>query len=245
MTEDPSRPLTDAEIAELDDLLAAIPAERGALDVAMLDGFLAGVLLAPGEVPVGAWLPHVFGTASAESTAPDEPGAPRATALVLRRYHELAAYLAAREPFDPIVFELTDDEGTPLEGRAGIAALAPWAAGLAHALDVVPALAAVYDADDAFAEAVGGVLRHLPVDADDTDTASAEFLRERARIDREVPLADLDDAIDELVACVLDAVLLSRPHRPVTRDAPKVGRNDPCPGGSGKKYNACHGRAGG
>lgn len=28
------------------------------------------------------------------------------------------------------------------------------------------------------------------------------------------------------------------------RDAPKVGRNDPCPCGSGKKYKACHGRAG-
>jgi len=23
---------------------------------------------------------------------------------------------------------------------------------------------------------------------------------------------------------------------------PKVGRNDPCPCGSGKKYKACHGR---
>jgi preprotein translocase subunit SecA len=28
----------------------------------------------------------------------------------------------------------------------------------------------------------------------------------------------------------------------VTRDAPKVGRNDPCPCGSGKKYKQCHGR---
>jgi len=25
------------------------------------------------------------------------------------------------------------------------------------------------------------------------------------------------------------------------RDAPKVGRNDPCPCGSGKKYKKCHG----
>jgi uncharacterized protein YecA (UPF0149 family) len=27
----------------------------------------------------------------------------------------------------------------------------------------------------------------------------------------------------------------------VRRDAPKVGRNDPCPCGSGKKYKKCHG----
>jgi len=29
----------------------------------------------------------------------------------------------------------------------------------------------------------------------------------------------------------------------VRRDEPKVGRNDPCPCGSGKKYKKCHGTA--
>jgi preprotein translocase subunit SecA len=29
---------------------------------------------------------------------------------------------------------------------------------------------------------------------------------------------------------------------PIHRDAPKVGRNDPCPCGSGKKYKQCHGK---
>lgn len=31
-------------------------------------------------------------------------------------------------------------------------------------------------------------------------------------------------------------------HNPIVRDAPKVGRNAPCPCGSGKKYKHCHGR---
>ncbi len=30
---------------------------------------------------------------------------------------------------------------------------------------------------------------------------------------------------------------------PVRREEPKVGRNDPCPCGSGKKYKKCHGKA--
>jgi len=29
--------------------------------------------------------------------------------------------------------------------------------------------------------------------------------------------------------------------KPFKRDMPKVGRNDPCPCGSGKKYKKCHG----
>ncbi len=31
------------------------------------------------------------------------------------------------------------------------------------------------------------------------------------------------------------------PREPITRDQPKVGRNDPCPCGSGKKFKKCHG----
>ena len=33
------------------------------------------------------------------------------------------------------------------------------------------------------------------------------------------------------------------PVSTVRRDEPKVGRNDPCPCGSGKKYKKCHGAA--
>ena len=37
---------------------------------------------------------------------------------------------------------------------------------------------------------------------------------------------------------------LSRKPEPVRRDVPKVGRNEPCPCGSGKKYKHCHGANG-
>jgi preprotein translocase subunit SecA len=33
-------------------------------------------------------------------------------------------------------------------------------------------------------------------------------------------------------------------RQPVKREMPKVGRNDPCPCGSGKKYKKCHGTGG-
>ena len=37
----------------------------------------------------------------------------------------------------------------------------------------------------------------------------------------------------------------SRVKKPVKRALAKVGRNDPCPCGSGLKYKNCHGRTGG
>jgi preprotein translocase subunit SecA len=41
-----------------------------------------------------------------------------------------------------------------------------------------------------------------------------------------------------------EAPAMAQPHvqSPVTRDQPKVGRNDPCPCGSGRKYKHCHGK---
>jgi preprotein translocase SecA subunit len=39
-----------------------------------------------------------------------------------------------------------------------------------------------------------------------------------------------------------DDALAARPAGPVKRDTEKVGRNDPCPCGSGKKYKRCHGK---
>lgn len=33
------------------------------------------------------------------------------------------------------------------------------------------------------------------------------------------------------------------PQEPIRRAEPKVGRNDPCPCGSGRKHKKCHGAA--
>jgi preprotein translocase subunit SecA len=43
-------------------------------------------------------------------------------------------------------------------------------------------------------------------------------------------------------AAQVERAQLAEAHTPSTRDAPKVGRNDPCPCGSGKKYKHCHGQ---
>jgi len=45
--------------------------------------------------------------------------------------------------------------------------------------------------------------------------------------------ADFDEAL---------AAAPAKPTQPIARHTPKVGRNDPCPCGSGKKYKHCHGK---
>ena len=64
-------------------------------------------------------------------------------------------------------------------------------------------------------------------DDDDDDDGEAEVLR--PRFDRDDP--DLLDPVEDV-----------EPVEPIVRDTPKVGRNDPCPCGSGKKHKKCCGK---
>ena len=51
--------------------------------------------------------------------------------------------------------------------------------------------------------------------------------------------ADFDEA---LASTSTDDAFAASPAQPFARDYPKVGRNESCPCGSGKKYKQCHGR---
>lgn len=232
-------PLNDDEVAELDAALAALPEEGDHLDVVMLDGFLAGVLLQPDVVLPSQWLPHVLGTQGGAALQIGSDEAKRLVELIMRRYSELAACIAAREPFDPIVFELEDaTTGEPLAGREAITALWPWAVGFVNALNAFPSLRERFADDEELSSARVGILRHVPIDPEDPREVTRAL---KADADAQVPLESLDEAIADVLACVLDIADLTRPRRPVERAAPKVGRNDPCPCGSGRKFRHCHG----
>ena len=51
---------SDADMDALESALDALPAPLEPLDLSMLDGFLAGVLLQPTPVPEAEWLRHVY-----------------------------------------------------------------------------------------------------------------------------------------------------------------------------------------
>ena len=88
------------------------------------------------------------------------------------------------------------------------------------------------------ADLLESLWRHLP-EQDETQAAMTQALNQ------EHPLRSLDQAIEQLVFDVADLHDLALQERlkvtTVRREAPKVGRNDPCPCGSGRKYKACHG----
>ena len=242
-----ARDLSDAEFAELDELLAETPEPLEPCDAVMLDGFLCGVLVQPVLLEADAWLPHVFDFEGRPLPADTDPAwLERTRALILRRHAALNRMMVEDGWFDPLILEFDEGESPPPapDGDEAMAALSPlsqslmpWVAGFQHATICFPALAEM--PDDAVMAALARLYRHLPAETDE----EKEIV---ATLDREHPLATLEDAIEDMVVAVADLADLTRDLRykvdTVKRDAPKVGRNDPCPCGSGKKFKVCHGK---
>jgi uncharacterized protein len=233
--------LTDAELDELADLLDATPAPLAPLDLLMLDGYLAGVLVQPRVVEPAEWLPPVFDTEGrALPDAADAAWLARCTGLIERRKVALNAGISEDGWFDPLVADVDRlppaseyEPALPDASRA----LLPWVAGFQWAQDCFPGLEAT--GDDAVGAALARLYRHLPPQ-DDAERALV------ATLDREQPLASVDAAVEDAVNAVVELWDLTSKARfavaTVRRDQPKVGRNDPCPCGSGRKFKQCHGK---
>ena len=240
------RDLTDDECLELDRLLAETPRPFEPMDVVMLDGYLCGVLVQPVAVEPSAWLPNVFDVNG--RLMPDELlGAwhERAVALMLRRHQALNQALFEEGAFDPLIVDEDDedaaqagaDEAPPPADVAAVSRpLVEWVAGFHFAAGLFQALEDLDD--DSVGFALARIYRHLPAEDD-------EQREMHAALDAELPLASVDEAVDDLVAAVAEIADFTRDLRfqvdTVRRETPKVGRNDPCPCGSGKKFKRCHG----
>jgi uncharacterized protein len=233
--------LNDAELDELAALLDATPEPLQPLDVLMLDGYLAGVLVQPRVIARHEWLPPVFDFE--RRTLPDSTDPTwlaRITALIERRRDALNAGISEDGFFDPVIVDVEQlppaSEYDAVQSAVS-RALMPWAAGFQWAQECFAGLEDT--ADDAVGAALSRLYRHLPAQSDDDKAVLAT-------IEREQPLADLDAGIEDLVAATVELWDLTAAARfavaTIRRETRKLGRNDPCHCGSGKKFKACHGK---
>ena len=201
----PQREFGDAERERLEALLDALPPPLEPLDLSALDGYLVGVLLQPRTLPRERWLRHVVDI----DARPAPPGVDltEVHALVLRRHAELDRAIAARQWFDPWVFEFEADPGN--EAVPPTKVVLPWVAGFAAALDLFPELLQVDDA--ALREPLAVLYAHF--EAQDLD--DAEDLREL--IDEIAPPDSVAEAVEDLVGCTLLLADVSRPRAPAAR----------------------------
>lgn len=68
---DKSNAVTDDEFVEADELLASIPVEAEAMDLAEADGFMTAVQLLPKTPETKDWLPHICRLLERKMPAPE------------------------------------------------------------------------------------------------------------------------------------------------------------------------------
>lgn len=187
-------------VQRLQQLLDQVPAPLAPLDVSAVDGFLCGLLLQPNDVETPRWLPGI--TDVDARPLPAGFDAAPLHALVLQRHAALRRAIAARQWFDPWVFEL--------EAPASVSeCVLPWVAGFATAMERFPGL--MRNSDPAALEPLALIYLHF--DADDLEDAASL----QAVIDTLEPPADLAEAVQDLVRSVM---LLADVTRPLGRAAP-------------------------
>ena len=214
-----------SRLRRLDDALADLPLDEPML-LTELDGFLTAIIVAPEAIPQVEWLQSIWG--SDESGVPpfDDPlDVQWFIDAVMARYAEIARDLTRGKP-QPI-FDVDERNGDVLWEL--------WIDGFAEAMALRPAnwdaLAASDDADAA--DAMAQLATLLAVAGDDTSLDSME-------------INAVEDAAPDMLADIVVRLHAAQSRRgPVAASvaavSSKIGRNDPCPCGSGKKHKRCCG----
>jgi uncharacterized protein len=223
--------LSDEEMQALDEFLSGNqPGEVS--DIEMLDGFLSAIVVAPRLVPPAAWLPYALGDGE---RVPDEAAADRIVDLVMRVYNGIVARVS--KPLPDESEELDDADlpwiAVPEEDLAPEATEppigSPWALGFLMGRELDPEAWARHCAD----------WEGLAEDLESVDELLAGL--EDGAAGPTLPMSDRFDTVIALPALLHDLYAARWPPEPLRREAPKVGRNDDCPCGSGRKYKKCCG----
>ena len=217
-------PLSPAELEELEGLLASDVFRGESMQLDELQGLFFAVASSPELIVPSRWMPEALGEMP---NYRDIEQAQQVLELVMRFYNQ-SVRAAATKDFELILYRTETDE---LDYAA-------WCGGYLTGMDL--AETDWYEAGDP--EEVGELLFPLLVLAD-------ALPEEEKRSVKPAEWRRLVRSCEESLADTLVQIhdywqVVREPPPTVRREAPKVGRNDPCPCGSGKKFKQCCGAAG-
>ncbi|HVA88997.1 MAG TPA: UPF0149 family protein [Chloroflexota bacterium] len=221
--------LTDAEYDCLEAILARFPGEE-AMDLEAMDGFFAALICGPVTIPPSVYLEEIWGGGEAPFLTSSD--FQEFLSLAMRHWNFTTRSLASPDLIFLAQLGLEPGEDIP---RAN-----DWARGFMRGVDLShEAWQEIFEDEEGFA-LLFPILALAHEDDPDPELRSWETppdagLRKHLMISVSVSAQQLYDYF--------------RPHRVRAarvessrfRTAPKIGRNDPCGCGSGKKYKRCCG----
>jgi uncharacterized protein len=224
-------PLTDEEILYLDCfLLERLPDDDnigdeqdvGIFCVSELDGFLTAIVSGPEAIMPSTWLSAVWGDFEHVWESPKEMET--IFSLMVRHMNDIVSYLMeSPDEFEPLFLERSLEDGT-------VMIVDEWCEGYLRGLALSATVSDLED--DELTEMLSPVLGFTQA----SGWANHEF--------EYVEVVALQQAIAPSVRKVHEYWLSRRkehetPNQSFHRESPKIGRNDPCFCGSGKKFKKC------
>lgn len=231
-------PLTDDEIKEIDQFLLDAEGIEESMGISTLDGFLTAIVCGPKTIMPGEWMRWVWDMERGEDAPEfkDLSQAQRILGFLVRHMNDIAQTLT-REPeqYEPLLMEnpnggdpipILDEwcsgfmKGVQLDSEGWLPVIAgkpDWMStillyGTEEGWDALKKKNLSLDEHKALAEGLAGTVRKI----------HALWLEQRGK---QIAEGNLPNMV----------------RREPVRNSTKVGRNDPCPCGSGKKFKQCHG----
>lgn len=225
-----NKPLSESEFDRLGSFLAACKGGN-AMSVEELDGFFAALIAGPELVPPSEYYPEVFGGDLADVCQFESlEDAQEVFGLMMRHWNAIASTLSRGDGYEPVL----------VENESGAAHANDWADGFMRGMQLCREGWARLLHDDKDGGCLIPVLmlyhEHDPDPATRTNPISPK---------------QREELIVGLAAGLVRAYHYFRERLPVYAadrisrgsTGPRLGRNDPCPCGSGRKYKRCCGRA--
>jgi uncharacterized protein len=223
-------PLTDAELDHLSAILERFGNNRS-MNLEQLDGFLAALICGPELVPPSKYLPKIWGD---QTVFEDTSSAREFFSLIMRHWNAIADTLNSGDVYLPLL----------LEDESGITHGNDWANGFLRGMEfgredwtlllededhggslvAIFALANENNPDPemrTYKDPISADLRETLIAGAAAGTTQIYRYFKAQRVLANDPFGNMPDFL---------------------RTMPKIGRNDPCPCGSGKKFKQCCGK---
>jgi uncharacterized protein len=222
------QPLSEKEFNELDQFLLSDRSSDDAMTMDTLHGYLTAIAIGPETIMPAEWLLKVWGEdASATPKWKNKKEEERIVELIMRFMNEvLVTFEVAPKEFEPLFCEHEHEGEDLIDAEA-------WCWGFWEGMELRPgSWNPIWESD------LAPLMRPIYLlGADEIEEA------ELAEVDNPVKGHKLALEIEANLPAIHKfwVPLRKAAVQTIKRDEPKIGRNDDCPCGSGKKYKKCCG----
>jgi len=222
------QPLSEKEFDQLDQFLLSDRSNEDAMTMDTLHGYLTAIAIGPETIMPSEWMPKIWGEdPDAAPRFKNNKEAEQITQLISRFMNEvLVTFEVAPKEFEPLFCEIEQDGQVLMDAEA-------WCWGFWEGMELRPgSWDPIFDSD------LAPLMRPIYLlGADEIEEA------ELAEVDTPVKGHKLALEIEANLPAIHRFWVPLRKSAVTTlkREEPKIGRNDDCPCGSGKKYKKCCG----